>query len=177
MRAAPRSIREMAAHYADRIQAHHPTGPYHLLGWSFGGVVAHEVAVELQRRGGVVGRLILLDAEPTLSSMASRAVDRAQVDEFAGHNGLLDQIVHNFDANIGFYRDHEAGVFHGDLVVFSAEQDESDRGAYLKRSWRPHVAGDIVVRPIDCTHQEMLTTDALSAYGRVFSQLLRRETT
>ncbi|WP_442930904.1 amino acid adenylation domain-containing protein [Mycolicibacterium sp. 050232] len=58
----PRSIQSMAASYADRIQALHPAGPYRILGWSFGGVVAHALAVELQRRGCEVQRLVLLDA-------------------------------------------------------------------------------------------------------------------
>jgi hypothetical protein len=35
----PRSVRDMAKNYADRIQEIYPTGPYNLLGWSFGGVV------------------------------------------------------------------------------------------------------------------------------------------
>ncbi|CAJ1495604.1 non-ribosomal peptide synthetase [[Mycobacterium] burgundiense] len=58
----PGSIRSMAANYADRLQALYPDGPYQLLGWSFGGVVAHALAVELQRRGCEVQRLVLLDA-------------------------------------------------------------------------------------------------------------------
>jgi thioesterase domain-containing protein/acyl carrier protein len=191
---APRSIRDMAANYADRIQAIHPDGPYHLLGWSFGGVVAHEVASELERRGGAA-RLVLLDAEPGLSSMASHAVDRKQLDElvgepgnaeFAGYGQLLDQMVDNFNTNIAFYRDHEAGVFNGDVIMFSAERDESDpgdspslrspRSSFLHRSWRPHVAGDIVVHSIDSTHQAMLTTEALSSYGRQLGQSLSGET-
>ncbi|MGB3284399.1 thioesterase domain-containing protein, partial [Mycolicibacter algericus] len=60
--AEPGSIREMAENYIDRIQAISPSGPYRLLGWSFGGVVAHQIAVELQRRGYEVERLILLDS-------------------------------------------------------------------------------------------------------------------
>ncbi|WP_297847665.1 non-ribosomal peptide synthetase, partial [Mycobacterium sp.] len=56
------SIRDMARNYADRIQRVDPTGPYNLLGWSFGGVVAHEIAIELQRRGCSIAHLILLDA-------------------------------------------------------------------------------------------------------------------
>ncbi len=55
------SIRAMAKDYADRLQALYPVGPYNLLGWSFGGPVAHELAVELRRRGGEVRRLIMLD--------------------------------------------------------------------------------------------------------------------
>jgi thioesterase domain-containing protein/acyl carrier protein len=59
--AEPGSIRDMAKNYADRLQAVYPVGPYNLLGWSFGGSVAHELAIELRRRGCVVQRLILLD--------------------------------------------------------------------------------------------------------------------
>ena len=59
--AEPGSIRSMAKNYADRLQAVYPAGPYKLLGWSFGGVVAHELAIELRRRGCVVQRLVLLD--------------------------------------------------------------------------------------------------------------------
>jgi amino acid adenylation domain-containing protein len=62
--AEPQSVRDMAKNYADRIQKIDPTGPYNLLGWSFGGVVAQALAIELQRRGGVIARLILLDAQP-----------------------------------------------------------------------------------------------------------------
>ncbi|OWM05068.1 hypothetical protein B7435_10580 [Mycolicibacterium peregrinum] len=60
----PGSIHDMAKNYADRIQKVHPAGPYDLLGLCFGGVVAHEIAIELQRRGSSVRRLILLDAQP-----------------------------------------------------------------------------------------------------------------
>ncbi|KUH92327.1 hypothetical protein AU186_07860 [Mycobacterium sp. GA-1999] len=77
----PRSIRDMAANYADRIQQISPTGPYHLLGWSFGGVVAHELAVELQRRGCAVERLILIDTQPRLDSadLPDGALDKKRV--------------------------------------------------------------------------------------------------
>ncbi|MEV0674864.1 amino acid adenylation domain-containing protein, partial [Mycobacterium sp. NPDC050441] len=55
------SVRDLAANYADRLQSLHPEGPYKLLGWSFGGVVAHAMAVELRRRGCEVEQLVLLD--------------------------------------------------------------------------------------------------------------------
>ena len=78
--AEPRSILDMAKNYADRIQGVYPTGPYNLLGWSFGGVVAHELAIELQRRGCVIARLILLDAQPSIDSsvtLPNHALGRA----------------------------------------------------------------------------------------------------
>lgn len=163
----PGSLSDMAATYADRIQAEQPTGPYHLLGWSFGGVVAHAVAIELQRRGATVARLVLLDAEPSLR-VANQAVDR---DQLAGivDDGLMDLLVRNFDTNVALYREHEAGRFDGDVVVVAAARDDDERGAFLTQSWRPHVAGTITVHEVRHGHHEMLTVEALAEYGRYLS--------
>ncbi|MCV7236485.1 alpha/beta fold hydrolase, partial [Mycolicibacterium celeriflavum] len=83
----PRSIRDMAKNYADRIQATYPDGPYNLLGWSFGGPVAHELAVELRRRGSTVQRLIMLD--PVLDADGTTE-DQAIIDENPAENRLLN---------------------------------------------------------------------------------------
>jgi amino acid adenylation domain-containing protein len=88
--AEPGSIRSMAASYADRLQAVYPSGPYKLLGWSFGGVVAHELAIELQRRGCVVECLVLLDA----AFVANKGIAR-----FVANKGKA-----RFIANKGFTR-------------------------------------------------------------------------
>jgi thioesterase domain-containing protein/acyl carrier protein/SAM-dependent methyltransferase len=78
--AEPRSIRDMARNYADRLIAAYPSGPYNILGFSFGGVVAHELAIELQGRGCEVARLILLDAQPDADSgTANQALDRNDI--------------------------------------------------------------------------------------------------
>ncbi|GAB08435.1 putative non-ribosomal peptide synthetase [Gordonia araii NBRC 100433] len=56
------SVEELAARYAREIRAVAPHGPYHLLGWSIGGYLAHAVAVELQRAGESVAYLGLMDS-------------------------------------------------------------------------------------------------------------------
>ncbi|MFE3323800.1 amino acid adenylation domain-containing protein [Streptomyces sp. NPDC059176] len=58
------SIEAQSEQYLRRIRALQPEGPYHLLGWSFGGLVAHEVAVRLQEEGQDVAYLANLDAFP-----------------------------------------------------------------------------------------------------------------
>ncbi|HJP75782.1 MAG TPA: non-ribosomal peptide synthase/polyketide synthase [Pseudonocardiaceae bacterium] len=60
----PENVEETAARYISEIRAAQPTGPYHLLGWSFGGVVAHAMATQLQRHGEQVATLTLLDSYP-----------------------------------------------------------------------------------------------------------------
>ncbi len=61
----PHTIGEMADRYVDLIRGVHPVGPYRLLGWSVGGMVAHEMACRLQARGAMVDLLVLLDAYPS----------------------------------------------------------------------------------------------------------------
>ncbi|KAI7832527.1 Alpha/Beta hydrolase protein [Gamsiella multidivaricata] len=47
------TIEEMTQDYIDQIRHVQPHGPYHLLGWSFGGNVAHSMAVELEKAVGL----------------------------------------------------------------------------------------------------------------------------
>ncbi|CAM5783557.1 non-ribosomal peptide synthetase [Castellaniella caeni] len=58
------SLAEMAQGYVERIESLQAQGPYHLLGWSVGGILAQVVATRLRQRGQRVGSVILLDAYP-----------------------------------------------------------------------------------------------------------------
>lgn len=58
---APEDIEHYARIYADRIRAAQPAGPYRILGWSLGGVIAHAVARQLTDQGAEVDLLVLLD--------------------------------------------------------------------------------------------------------------------
>ena len=64
-RTVPATIEEMASEYLNLIRAIQPVGPYNLLGWSFGGIVAHEIATHLQSEGEEIALLALLDSYPS----------------------------------------------------------------------------------------------------------------
>jgi thioesterase domain-containing protein len=59
--AIPDSLAEIASRCARAIRTAHPKGPYRLGGWSFGGLLAHEIAQALSREGDDVA-VALLDA-------------------------------------------------------------------------------------------------------------------
>jgi nonribosomal peptide synthetase DhbF len=61
---APQTLADMAADYLAQIRQVQPVGPYNLLGWSFGGLVAHAIATRLQELGEKVALLALLDSYP-----------------------------------------------------------------------------------------------------------------
>jgi enterobactin synthetase component F len=60
----PATFEELVDIYLNHIRAVQPGGSYHLLGWSFGGAVAHAIAVRLQQVGESVALLAMLDSYP-----------------------------------------------------------------------------------------------------------------
>jgi thioesterase domain-containing protein/aryl carrier-like protein len=59
-------VEDMAAHYIAAIQTVQQQGPYLLGGWSLGGVVAFEMAQQLQRQGHEVVLLAIIDSQLSL---------------------------------------------------------------------------------------------------------------
>lgn len=66
-----RNVEEMAKTYLDMILEVYPSGPFFLIGFSFGGILAYEIAVELQRSGYEVPFLVIID---TVSPLAREPV-------------------------------------------------------------------------------------------------------
>ncbi|MFE9002125.1 non-ribosomal peptide synthase/polyketide synthase [Streptomyces sp. NPDC007875] len=64
----PESVAAMAEDYLEQIRAIQPHGPYHLLGWSLGGVLGHLIATRLQAAGEHVATLAILDAYPVVNA-------------------------------------------------------------------------------------------------------------
>ena len=68
--APPNRVEELAAYYIKEMQTFQPVGPYSMLGVSFGGTVAFEMARQLHDRGEKVALLGFLDTygpEPSVS--------------------------------------------------------------------------------------------------------------
>ncbi|SAK44385.1 non-ribosomal peptide synthetase [Caballeronia pedi] len=60
--AAPPSVAGLADRYIAHIRTIQPRGPYRLMGWSFGGLVAHQIATSLEAQGETVAHVVLLDS-------------------------------------------------------------------------------------------------------------------
>ena len=72
------TIEEMAATYIKALQEIQPNGPYYLGGWSMGGVVAWEMAQQLQAAGQEVALVALIDSY-TPSAMSELETDGASL--------------------------------------------------------------------------------------------------
>ncbi|KAI9875645.1 MAG: hypothetical protein M1830_008148 [Pleopsidium flavum] len=91
--------------YLEEVKRRQPTGPYNLGGWSAGGVMAYEAALQLQARGDTVSRLLLLDSpcpvklEPVPSKLF-RFFDSIGVLGNGNPSGTPSWVIPHFEAMI-----------------------------------------------------------------------------
>ncbi|MFI6049296.1 amino acid adenylation domain-containing protein [Streptomyces violascens] len=90
----PTSIEETAAEYIRLIKTVRPEGPYHLLGWSLGGLLAYEIAVQLRAAGDEVGLLANLDSYPRAEESRHQPAEEMP-DQQAMLTWLLEGIGHD----------------------------------------------------------------------------------
>ncbi|MGG7570076.1 amino acid adenylation domain-containing protein [Streptomyces sirii] len=198
----PDALEEQAADYVRRLRAVQPHGPYRLLGWSVGGVLAHTVAVLLQEAGEEVALLALLDAFPSeqwrerpapeegdaltaVLRMAGfdRTDERTRDDVLATLRragsplaGLTDhtlsKIVDIVPNHARMMRAHRHRAYRGDLLFFTAAAPRAEDWLTYE-AWRPHVSGTITNRDLDCTHPQLMQDRRLDEIAAVLAAHLK----
>jgi amino acid adenylation domain-containing protein len=73
------TIESMAAEYVGALRLAQPEGPYQLGGWSLGGVIALEMAQQLQKQGDKVTLLALLDTRVPLYDFILQKREQAEI--------------------------------------------------------------------------------------------------
>ena len=89
------------------LKEYQPEGPYILGGWCYGGIVAHEMACQLQAAGESVEQLILLDSHVTVDERAREAAkamhsaadrryfETCELFEDMREHGMLEALIEN----------------------------------------------------------------------------------
>ncbi|WP_226863739.1 thioesterase domain-containing protein, partial [Mycolicibacterium baixiangningiae] len=77
---APKSITELARDYIDLIKPS-AGAPCRLVGWSFGGIVVHEMACQLERLGHRVDTPIILDTVPSVAPLPANFDPRRVIEQ------------------------------------------------------------------------------------------------
>ncbi|MFD8327807.1 non-ribosomal peptide synthetase, partial [Streptomyces lydicus] len=192
--ATPDSMAEMVRAYLAQVRAVQPQGPYALLGWSFGGLVAHEMAVQLQEDGHEVASLVLLDSFPPgggtpregeaateaelRQALFASLGRRPDADDPAGPLALLGErglaamlrvFAHHGDLQSGFV----PRTFRGEVLLFEATEGKAV-DAPRPHDWRPYVTGPVEVTPVRGTHGELTRPDQLAQIGPVLAAWLAR---
>ncbi|MBW5420316.1 amino acid adenylation domain-containing protein, partial [Streptomyces sp. BG9H] len=188
----PQSVEEMAADYAEQIRTVQPTGPYHLLGWSLGGLIAHAVATRFEEQGEEVRLLAVMDGYPEGSGGAdlgrrrgpdqdadSTPAQRGRTLGLDAGTGMDDGLRANMQAvidNIGRLTPHHTPRrFQGDLLLFIAADDRPAEltASVARESWQPFVTGDVESHEIAASHYTMLQPVPSSDIGGILAAKLR----
>ncbi|MDI3385098.1 amino acid adenylation domain-containing protein [Streptomyces sp. B-S-A8] len=198
----PASMAEMAADYVRELRTVQPHGPYRLLGWSVGGVVAHTVAVLLQEAGEEVELLSLLDAYPSdqwqdqavpaeadaLTALL-RMAGYERTDELTRDDVLatlhregsalaglsdttLTAVVDIVVNNAHLMRAHRHRRFDGDVLFFTAAAPRPEHWL-TPDSWRPYIGGTLTEHAIDCLHPHLTQAPHLDEIVDVLSRRLK----
>ncbi|MFH8585287.1 amino acid adenylation domain-containing protein [Streptomyces celluloflavus] len=198
----PATLEEMAADYAGQLRRVQPHGPYRLLGWSVGGVLAHTVAVLLQEAGERVELLAMLDAYPSdqwrdqavpgetdaLTALLRMAgFDRT--DELTREDVLgtlqregsalaglsertLSAVVDIVVNNARLMRAHHHRVFDGEVLFFTAAASRAEDWL-THEAWTPYVSGALRAHEIDCLHPQMTQAPHLDTIAAVLAARLK----
>ncbi|MDO4254480.1 MAG: amino acid adenylation domain-containing protein [Kocuria sp.] len=135
----PLTMGDLARDYVHTIRSLQPDGPYYLLGYSFGGTMAHHIAAELEGNGERVAFMGVLDAEPAGQSGHRHAGDttnftdvlsREDVAELAGipddfqerSPELMDVLRTNLQRCTRLLATSRPRVFTGPVTLVIADQ-------------------------------------------------------
>jgi nonribosomal peptide synthetase DhbF len=192
----PQSFDDMVVDYLNQIRKVQPAGPYNLLGWSFGGVVAHAMAARLRSEGEEIATLALLDsfplhrAGPRTDGAEQPAQTRDRLDgpednplrgylgglAAEGHilspldESIYEAIAESAKTNAQLIETYAPRRFDGNVLLFVSTAGPVDPPI---DSWKPYVGGTIAVHRIECAHEEMLDPEPVKIISRVLATALK----
>ncbi|KAG0226174.1 hypothetical protein BGW42_003839 [Actinomortierella wolfii] len=179
------SIEEMTLDYIDQIRKIQSRGPYHLLGWSFGGPVAHNMALELEKRGEQVQLLAILDSPASYSELTDESHaeeeenDVTQVlsklfadcmvpDAELDVEDLRRRVLAVGTNNSRLLKCHIPSVVNADIIFLRAAITEGNTHQLIDpTTWKPHTRNRLEVHDIQCAHGDMNKPEPLATIGRV----------
>ncbi|MFI9782965.1 amino acid adenylation domain-containing protein [Kitasatospora sp. NPDC051984] len=198
----PATVREMATAYVEEIRRIQPEGPYHLLGWSFGGIVAFEMATQLRADGREVALLTLLDCFPGVpdhyrvneQNMVAALLDpeRPGVVPQAGSKEItdvLDVLKQDTGALASLTEDQLVALLtamsHNRHIVKDHRPDRFDGdvlfflategrndGAPMPEVWEQYVGGQVRWHAVETTHTAMNQPQSLAQLGPILGAAL-----
>ncbi|GCB55427.1 hypothetical protein rerp_18350 [Rhodococcus erythropolis] len=197
-----RSLDDYADRYVDEITRVQQSGPYRILGWSLGAIIAQAVAAKMEERGEIVEALILLDGSPETRDESEHAVqvraELAAIGIVFGENESLDELSVERSAEILAAVDGERIGLDASAIkrlltsiaisakLINAHRPQSFRGpitfvSSLDRSgakqadkvWGPYAHGGLTDELVDVHHLEMMSPEGVRAIGLIIERVLR----
>ena len=154
-----------------------PKGPAHLLGWSYGGLVAFEAARRLLESGREVGALVLIDV-PAPHEIETRFVHDAGTnapftvapDYTLPADADLSDIarwIEGVGQRVEAARTYRASPYSGDAVLIRGTESIAGRAQDVTLGWSRFVEGDLAVEWAPGSHESILHGDGARAVAAI----------
>jgi polyketide synthase PksN len=155
----PGTIEGLAALYVAAIRTVQPRGPYHLGGWSMGGVIACEMAQQLCADGEHVATLSLIDS---YTPDAVKAWERANNATLAA--GIKTRIR---DANVRAMDRYVLRLYDGNARLFQAGNADSGWDAFI---------GELTTTMLPGDHDSLMRRPAVQHLAEALADYLDEKT-
>ena len=152
-----RTLDAMINDYLNAIQKAQPIGPYCFLGYSFGGIIAYEIANKLKLKGEQIRFLGLIDSwaiHP--DSLQKEALFKGHL--MAEHPDLSESIINLSWEREKLLLNHTLSKTEQEMALFKATDQSSDFKQYStdKNGWELFNSGKIICHSITGTHQTII---------------------
>jgi thioesterase domain-containing protein len=166
-------VEEMASAYNQAIRTVKPYGPYCLVGFSAGSVVAYEMAQQLYEAGHEVPVLALIDHAPAVDD-----ADRAWANQaFSRLSAILHEWVEDtalravFAATVQAVVGYRAKPYPGRVLLFRASVPLPGRRDPAK-VWNALALGGVVVKEVEGGHLDLPQPPAVDEVARHLASVL-----
>ncbi|MFF9481511.1 amino acid adenylation domain-containing protein [Streptomyces sp. NPDC014733] len=161
----PGSVEDIAAGHVREILARRPEGPYHLVGWSFGGLVAYETARLLTGSGRRVRSLTVLDIAPFDGAVPEWPPGLYEALDAAGDavaEPAPEPMARIHEVMAERYRPLPAPL----AVTYVSSRETADPGADAL-AWHRLTGVAPATAHLDCAHHEMLRPESAAALAEI----------
>lgn len=172
------TIEDLATFYLAEIRKIQPKGPYHLGGWSHGGLVSYEITQQLNNLGEEVSLLFMIDTYAVKNKIKNIAdimdaenlakiLIKSNVFPMGCEQNTIDLMVRNFKISAQSIQMYKIKPYKGNLVLLKAEdtsdEDNPDDLAYdsvENNGWSEFINGDIYEHIIPGSHNNLMLENA-----------------
>lgn len=149
------TLQKMTSEYLDIIQGISPDGPYYLSGWSFGGLIALEGAIQLTKQGKKVNHVVLIDTYNPIY-LKTKNIDN-NIKKFLKQatispSSVEGQVLFNeIKKNDSLMQKYNASLYRGSVTLLKANSTDSLPDA----GWKKEILPNLNVVNLTSTHHEL----------------------
>jgi amino acid adenylation domain-containing protein len=164
-------VEDMAAYYIQVMQTVQTEGPYQIGGWSFGGLVAFEIAQQLRSQGHQVATVVLLDTSPFTDYEELNEADDVEFiqDLLSRKNGAIlgippeldveqaQRLLQVFKGHVMASNDYNPQPYPGKVDLFLAEGGIAAESLESIGGWQQLATHGVNIHWIPGEHHTMVT--------------------